>query len=68
MLKRWCESLCKNKKKSHKKKDKKDKKEKHNKTDEQNKNKHKVKNVYTFSMTGQGKKNVEQDTYCVFEL
>ncbi len=46
---------------------KKDKKEKHG-GKEDSKNKHKVKNVYTFSITGQGKKNVEQDTYLIFEI
>ncbi len=49
----WCRGLCKDQKKN-----KKDKKDKHG-GKEENKNKHKLKNVYTFSITGQGKKNVE---------
>lgn len=58
----FCRGLCKDDKK-HKKKDKKDK---HGKPDEKHKNK--VKNVYAYSLTGQGKKNVEQDTYAIFEI
>lgn len=50
----FCRGLCKDPKKGKKK----DKKEKHGKAEE-GKNKHKVKNAYVYSMTGQGKKNVE---------
>lgn len=59
----FCRGLCKNDKKHQKKKDK---KEKHGKQEDKHKNK--VKNVYAYSLTGQGKKNVEQDTYAIFEI
>jgi hypothetical protein len=59
----WCKSLC----KSGKDQKKKDKKDRHGKGDD-SKNKHKVKNVYTYSLTGQGKKNVEQDSASIFEI
>jgi hypothetical protein len=61
----WCRSLCKdNSKKNFKKKDKKDK---HGKPEE-GKSKHKMKNVYMYTITGQGKKNVEQDSWAMWEL
>lgn len=58
----WCRGLCKDPKSK-----KKDKKDKHG-NKEDSKGKHKVKNVYTYSMTGQGKKNVEQDSASIFEI
>lgn len=51
---------------------KKDKKDKHGnstgKEDGKSAGKHKMKNVHTFSIVGQGKKNIDQDTYVSFEI
>jgi hypothetical protein len=58
----WCRSLCKKDSKG-----KKDKKDKHG-SKEEGKKHSKVKNVFSYTMTGQGKKNVEQDQACIFEM
>ena len=58
----WCKSLCKKEKKGGKKKDK------HGSGKDDDKKKHKMKNVQIYTITGQGKKNVEQDTFSSFEL
>ena len=66
-----CRDLCKSKK--EREKGRKDKKEKHggakgDKEDGKGNNKHKMKNVHTFSIIGQGKKNTDQDTACMIEM
>ena len=58
----WCRGLCRDQKKG-----KKDKKDKHG-AKEDAKNKHKIRNVFTYTITGQGKKNVEQDSACIIEI
>ena len=66
----FCRDLC----RSQKDKDraKKDKKDKHGSNasgkDEKAGSKHKMKNVHTFSVIGQGKKNTDQDSTSMFEM
>ena len=64
-----CRDLCRSKK--DKEKAKKEKKDKHGaaagKEDAKN-SKHKMKNVHTYTMIGQGKKNTDQDSASMFEM
>jgi hypothetical protein len=65
----WCTELCRSKKDKEKaKKDKKDKHGKDTKEDAKGANKHKIRNVYHYSMVGIGKKNCDQDTLIMFEI
>jgi hypothetical protein len=69
----WCRDLCRPKKdKDRLKKDKKDGKhggsgDKSGKEGE-GKNKHKMKNVYHYSLIGAGKKNTDQDSTLMIEI
>lgn len=67
----FCQDLCRSKKdKDRAKKDKKDKhgREAGGKDDGKGGAKHKMKNVHTFTVVGQGKKNTDQDTSLMFEM
>ena len=64
-----CKDLCGNKKDKGAKKDKKDKHGgKDGGKEEGKQGKHKMKNVYTFTAIGQGKKNTDQDSASLFEI
>ena len=63
----FCKDLCRSKK--DKDRGKKDKKDKHGGSKEDGgKAKHKMKNVHSWQIIGQGKKNIDQDSFCSFEM
>lgn len=67
----FCRDLCRSKK--EKDRLKKEKKDKHGgkdggKDDGKGAKQHKMKNVHSASIIGQGKKNVDQDTILMFEM